>query len=216
MAKIAVILSGCGVYDGSEIHEATLGLYALSKYGFEYQCFAPDINQYHVINHLTGEVSSDKRNVLIEAARIARGNIKPLREFSSDDFDGLLMPGGFGAAKNLSTYAFDGENCKVHNDLVLVLKAMHSAQKPIVALCIAPVIVAKVLGAAVTIGNDSKTAKHIEALGGSHKSCNYNEAFVDWKNKVITTPCYMLASNVYETGVGIEAAIVELKKMILP
>jgi enhancing lycopene biosynthesis protein 2 len=131
MKKIAVLLSGSGVYDGSEIHEATLSLYALSKNELDYQCFAPDKEQYHVINHLTGEVSNETRNVLVESARIARGNIKALSELKVEEFDGILLPGGFGAAKNLSSYAYEGEKYSVDLEVENVLKAFHAAKKPI-------------------------------------------------------------------------------------
>lgn len=214
MQKVAVVLSGCGVYDGSEIHEATLSLYALSKYGFHYSCFAPDTNQHHVINHLSGEIMPEKRNVLIESARIARGKIKPLTKLETGEFDAVLFPGGTGAAKNLSNFAFKGEKLDVSEEVSEVLRSFHAASKPIVALCIAPVLVAKTLGATVTIGTDISTAEKIVSMGGKHQNCQYNQVLVDEVNKVISTPCYMLASSVYETGEGIEAAIGELKKLL--
>lgn len=207
MKKIAVILSGCGVFDGSEIHETTLCLYALSKNEFDYECFAPDKDQMHVINHLTGEEVAEKRNVLTESARIARGDIKPLTDFNVNDFSGVILPGGFGAAKNLSTFAVDGENFSVDPEIEKLIKSVHNAKKPIGALCIAPVIVAKVLGAKVTIGNDEGTATAIEKSGGKHVNKEYNEIAIDEDNLVVSTPCYMLAENIYQVGVGIEAAV---------
>lgn len=207
MKKIAVILSGCGVYDGSEIHEATLSLYALSKNEVAYECFAPDKEQYHVINHFTGEITDEKRNVLVEAARIARGKIKPLSELDVRDFDGVLLPGGYGAAKNLSTYAIDGENYKVDELVAEKLKDFHAAKKPIAALCIAPMIVAKVIGGIITIGNDKNTALIAEKQGAKHVNKNYDEVAIDEVNKIVTTPCYMLADTIYKTAVGIEAAV---------
>ncbi len=210
MKKFAVILSGCGVYDGSEIHEATLTLYALAKNEISYECFAPNKDQFHVVNHLSGDVMDEKRNVLIESARIARGEIKDLKDFRVEDFCGIILPGGFGAAKNLCTFAFDGQDMTVDKDIENVIRAVHSAGKPIGALCIAPVIIAKVLGAEVTIGTDDGTAAAINALGGKHANKSHNEVAVDIKNKVVTTPCYMLAENVYQVGVGIEAAVQSL------
>ncbi len=207
MKKIAVILSGCGVYDGSEIHEATLTLYALSKNQIDYQCFAPDKNQMHVINHLTGEEQNEERNVLVESARIARGNVKPLSEFNVNDYSAVILPGGFGAAKNLSSFAVEGENFSVDPEIEKLITDVHAAGKPIGALCIAPVILGKVLGAKVTIGKDEGTAQAIINSGGQHINKEYNEVVVDEDNLVVTTPCYMLAENIYQVGVGVEAAV---------
>lgn len=207
MRKFAVILSGCGVYDGSEIHEATLALYALSKNGVDYECFAPDKNQHHVINHLNGKEMNETRNVLIESARIARGKIKPLTEYKAKNFDGVLFPGGFGAAKNLSTYAFDSTNMKVDPEVERVIIETHSEGKVIGALCIAPTLIAKVLGAKVTIGTDNNTAKHIEKLGGKHINKEAIDVAIDEKNKIVTNPCYMNAASIFQVGQGAEAAV---------
>jgi len=207
MKKVAVILSGCGVYDGSEIHEATLAMLALSKNEVEYECFAPDKEQYHVVNHLTGEATQEKRNVLVESARIARGTIKALNDIDINEFDGLVMPGGFGAAKNLSDYAIVGENFTVDEDVAQVIRDFHAAKKPIAALCIAPVVVAKVLGGRVTIGNDKATAAVINGVGAKHVDKEYNEVAVDEVNKIVTNPCYMLADSIYQVSLGAEAAI---------
>jgi enhancing lycopene biosynthesis protein 2 len=214
MKKVAVILSGSGVKDGSEIHEAVLSLWALSKNGIAYECFAPNKNQYHVINHLTGEIEDDTRNVLVEAARIARGKISALTKLNVDDFDAVLLPGGFGAAKNLSSFAYEGENYSVDKEVERVVREFHSAKKPIVALCIAPMIIAKVLGAEVTIGSDKETAKIVEHVGAKHINKKVDEAAIDKNNLVITTPCYMLTDNIYEISIGIEEAIEFLKKMM--
>ena len=160
--QVAVVLSGSGVYDGSEIHEAVMTLLAIDQQGAAYQCFAPDIMQHHVINHLTGEPSDEVRNVLVESARIARGNIKPLSQFNADEFDALIFPGGFGAAKNLSSFAFEGSDCVVDGGVTTAVEAMRSQGKPIGALCIAPAAMAKILpGAKVTIGQDAaNSAQH--------------------------------------------------------
>jgi enhancing lycopene biosynthesis protein 2 len=199
----AVILCGCGHQDGSEIHEATLTLWAIHKSGADFQCFAPNITQHHVLNHLNGEEMPEQRNVLIEAARIARDKIKDLAEFDAAAFDGLVIPGGVGAAKNLCTYAFDGPDCTINPDTAQAIQTMHQAGKPIGALCIAPVIVAKVLeGVTVTAGQDAATAANIRAMGGSHAPTQQGEIAVDQANKIVTTPCYMLESRVDQIGEG--------------
>lgn len=206
--RFAVVLSGSGVYDGSEIHEATLALYAISKNGGNYQIFAPDINQHHVINHLTGEEMPEKRNVLVESARIARGNIKNLKEFNPDEFDAILFPGGFGVAKNLCSFAFEGSKCQVNPDVESAMRAMHKAKKPIGALCIAPALVAKILGnVEVTIGQDATTAEAITSMGATHVPTSHGEIVFDKKNKIITTPCYMLNATIAQIGDGAENVV---------
>lgn len=213
--KIAVVLSGCGVYDGSEIHEAVLTLLAIERHGAEYHCFAPDMDQFHVVNHLTGKVMAETRNVLVEAARIARGDIAPLSRFKASEYDALIFPGGFGAAKNLSTYAVDGVNLKVNSETEDAVKAMVKAGKPIGALCISPVILTKVLGdAGVTIGTDRKTAGDIRKLGGTHFEKNHGEVYVDSKYKLVTTPCYMLNVSVAQIAEGIENLVITILSMI--
>ncbi|MCT4614887.1 MAG: isoprenoid biosynthesis glyoxalase ElbB [Marinifilaceae bacterium] len=206
--KIAVILSGCGVYDGSEIHEATLSLLALDKNDIQYDIFAPNIDQYHVINHITGEEIPQTRNVLIESARIARGNISDLSDFNSDNYHAILLPGGFGVAKNLSSYAFEGETCSVNEQVQDALIAMNNDKKPIGALCIAPAIIARVLHKVeVTIGNDEQTIQSIEMLGGKHKVASYDEVVFDKENNIVTTPCYMLDVRISEISKGIDKLV---------
>ncbi|MFV0378453.1 MAG: isoprenoid biosynthesis glyoxalase ElbB [Mangrovibacterium sp.] len=201
--KIAIILSGCGVYDGAEIHEATLTMLAIAKAGACYTIFAPDTNQYHVVNHLTGEVMNENRNVLVESARIARGQIKNLKEYKADDFDAIVFPGGFGAAKNLSTFAVDGTNCSVNPDVEKAVRETAAAQKPIGALCIAPAVITKILGKVdVTIGNDSGTASAIKSMGGKHVSTTHGEVVIDRNYKVVTTPCYMLDATIDQIETG--------------
>ena len=205
MKKIAVILSGSGVFDGAEIHEATMTLYAIKKQGADYEVFAPDVEQHHVINHVTGEEMPEKRNVLIESARIARGKIKALSAFDASNFDALIFPGGFGAAKNLSTFAFDGSNCKVNKEVESAILSMHKAKKPIGALCIAPAIIAKVLGRVeLTVGQDADTASALEKLGAKHKNTDHGEVVVDEENKIYSTPCYMLDANIVQIAEGAE------------
>ncbi len=212
--KFAVVLSGSGVYDGAEIHEATLTMYAINKLGSSYQCFAPDINQHHVINHLTGQETGETRNVLVESARIARGNIKPLSEFNAADFDAIIFPGGFGAAKNLSTFAFDGANCKVNPDVEKAVLNMVKTHKPIGALCIAPAIIARILeGAVVTIGNDEGTANAIEAMGAKHQTRTHGEVTIDEKYKIVTTPCYMLDATISQIAEGAENVVKTIIEM---
>lgn len=208
MKKIAVVLSGNGVFDGAEIHEATLTLLSIARNGAEYQCFAPDINQAHVVNHITGEEMQETRNVLIEAARIARGNIKPLSEYKVADFDALVFPGGFGAAKNLCTFAFDGADCTVNADVEAAIRNTVVAEKPIGALCISPALLAKVLGdVEVTIGQDEGTAGAIETMGATHVKTTHGEIVVDKKYKVVTTPCYMLDATIDQIADGAESAV---------
>ncbi len=213
--KFAVILSGCGVFDGSEIHEAVMSLYAIAKHGATYEIFAPNINQHHVINHIDGSVMNEKRNVLIESARIARGKIKPLNEFNPELFDALIFPGGFGAAKNLSTWAFDGINCSVHPQVEAAIKGMHKLKKPIGALCIAPVLLAKIIGnVTITIGKDASTAQAIEKLGAKHLTTSHAQVVVDEKNMLFTTPCYMLDANIIDISNGAKAIVSEILKWI--
>jgi enhancing lycopene biosynthesis protein 2 len=215
MQKFAVVLSGNGVFDGSEIHEATLTLYAISRKGASYEIFAPDIPQHHVINHLTGKEMNETRNVLVESARIARGKIKPLSKFSGRDFDALIFPGGFGAAKNLSSFAFDGADCKVNPDVEKAIREMVSLGKPIGALCIAPVILARVLGdVELTIGQDAGTADAILKMGATHKKTSHGEVVVDRKYKVVTTPCYMLDATIAQIGDGARNVVDAMLKLI--
>ncbi len=213
--KFAIVLSGSGVFDGAEIHEATMTLFSIMKNGGIYEIFAPDIPQYHVINHLTGEDMNETRNVLVESARIARGKIKPLSEFMAEDFDGLIYPGGFGAAKNLSSFAFDGPDCKVNEDVKTSIEKMTKAGKPIGALCISPVIMAKVLEEAdLTIGQDEGTADAVEAMGARHKTTNHGEVIVDQKYKLVTTPCYMLDANILQIADGADNVVKAMLKLM--
>ncbi len=201
--KFAVVLSGSGVYDGAEIHEATLTMLAIMKYGATYQCFAPDIKQYHVINHLTGEEMQETRNVLIESARIARGDIKPLSDFDGNEFDALIFPGGFGAAKNLSTVAFDGPDAKVDAEVEKAVLQMVDLKKPIGALCIAPAFIAKILtDVSVTIGQDKGTSEAIEAMGATHVKTDHGDVVFDEEKLIFTTPCYMLDATILDIDDG--------------
>jgi len=207
MKKVAVILSGCGVYDGSEIHEAVLTLLAIDKAGAEAVCAAPDIPQQEVVNHLTGQpVPGETRNVLVESARIARGKIIPLNQLKVEDIDAVVLPGGLGAAKNLSDFAEKGPDCEVLPELADFLRRAHQAGKPIGFICIAPALAAKLFGqegVEVTIGTDPATAKVIEQMGARHLTCNVRNAIVDRDRKIVTTPAYMLANRISEAEAGI-------------
>jgi len=210
MAKknVAVVLSGCGVFDGAEIHESILSLLALDRHGAAYQCFAPDIDQFHVINHISGDEMDESRNVLIESARIARGKIKALSGFDATTYDALLLPGGFGAAKNLSNLAFEGPECIVNADLQRAVTAMVEAGKPIGALCISPAVIARILaGARVTIGEDAGTAGVIEAMGGIHQKTTHAEIVIDERLKLVTSPCYMLDASISQIADGAENTV---------
>ncbi len=213
MKKFAVILSGCGVYDGTEIHEATMAILAICKKGYSYSLFAPDIFQHHVINHLNGQEMPEKRNVLVESARIARGNIKDLKELNVADFDALLLPGGFGAAKNWSDYAFKGENATLNTNIEKIIKDFHSARKPIGAMCIAPVLVAKALGnVKVTIGSDKQTANAIKLFGAIHQTTTVKEIVSDTANLVYSAPCYMLDTNIANVAEEAEKLVAAMFK----
>lgn len=208
--RVGVVLAGCGVYDGAEIHEAVCTLLAISKAGAEALCYAPDIDQAHVVNHLTGQETAETRNVLVEAARIARGKIQPLSAFSAEAVDALIFPGGFGAAKNLCDFAFKGPDCTVNPDVTAAVAVMRAAGKPIGALCIAPAILAKLLGqqaVELTIGNDAETAAALETLGARHRVTAAGEVVVDEALKIVTSPCYMLDSSLAEIAEGAENAV---------
>lgn len=215
MKQIGLILAGCGVYDGSEIHEAVLTLLALDRAGAAARCFAPDIGQHHVVNHRTGEImAGESRNVLTESARIARGTVSDLRDIDMSALDGLIIPGGFGAAKNLCDYAFNGTLCEVQPDVARVVRAFHESGKPVGFLCIAPVIAARLFGpegVEVTIGNDGNTASHIAAMGARHVAAAVDEIHVDRAKKIVTTPAYMLGPSI----AAVEKGIVKLVDEVL-
>ncbi|MFH2001242.1 MAG: isoprenoid biosynthesis glyoxalase ElbB [Planctomycetota bacterium] len=217
MVKIGVILSGCGVYDGAEIHESVITLLTLDRLGAEAVCLAPDTDQMHVINHLTGQpVKGAKRNVLEESARIARGKIKDIADARAADVDGVIVPGGFGAAKNLCDFATAGDACKAHPEVARFLKEVHAAGKPIGAICIAPALLARVFGQEkpeVTIGTDAGTAGALEKMGACHKAHAVNEIHVDKNRKMVTTPAYMLAESISQAASGIEKLVEKVIQM---
>ncbi|PLX82914.1 MAG: isoprenoid biosynthesis protein ElbB [Desulfuromonas sp.] len=220
MAKVGVILAGCGVYDGSEVHEAVITLLAIDRSGAEAICMAPNVDQMHVINHLKGEpAEGESRNVLVESARIARGDIKDIATVKADDFDALILPGGFGAAKNLCDFAVNGPDCTVNPDVARLVRETVAAKKPLAAVCIAPALLARVLGEdnispALTIGTDVDTGKAIDAMGAKHIDCPVREIVVDKENKIISSPAYMLAGRISEAADGIEKTVKTLLEMI--
>lgn len=208
MKKIAVILSGCGHLDGSEIHEATMSLWAIHKHGADFHCFAPNKQQHHIVDHSTGKEQEGSRNILIESARIARGQISDLALYTPEDYDALLLPGGFGAAKNLSSYAFEGEAMSVDPSVEKALRETREAEKPIGALCIAPIILAKIFpGVALTLGQESPAVEHAENFGANMQTTNHGQIVIDEALKVVTSPCYMLESRIDQIGEGAEAVV---------
>ena len=215
MKKFAVLLSGCGVFDGAEIHEATLSLLAIARRKCSYEIFAPDIKMHHVINHITGEEMEETRNVLVESARIARGKIRDLKEFNPATFDGLLLPGGFGAAKNLSTWAFEGADAFVLPEVEKAITGMVALQKPIGALCISPVILANVLGKVhLTVGDDVSTIQAMETLGAIHVNTTHGEVVVDPDFHIVTTPCYMLDATIDQIADGASNVVDAMIKLM--
>ena len=217
MAKIGVLLAGCGVNDGSEIDEAVLTMLALDQLGVERLCMAPNIKQRDVVNHLSGEAVSETRNVLVESARIARGEISDLADISAADIDAVILPGGFGAAKNLCDFAVAGAQAEVHPEVLRLLQDMHKAKKPIGAICIAPAVLARALGAfkpEVTIGNDLATAKILESFGARHQECPVDDIVVDQRNRLVTTPAYMLGPGLREIVTGIDKLVRQIVTMV--
>ena len=217
-ARVGVILSGCGYLDGAEITEAVSILIALDRRGAEIICMAPNIAQAGTVNHATGKPETANRQVLAESARIARGKVVDMASVSAAELDALVLPGGFGAAKNLSTFAVNGANCKVNPQVERLLKEMYTAKKPIGLACIAPVIAARILGRQgsipkLTIGTDKSTADAIESMGGQHVNTEPADVCVDEANLLVTTPCYMNdvgASVVYQ---GAEKMIEEVLRL---
>ncbi|MBI9039129.1 MAG: isoprenoid biosynthesis glyoxalase ElbB [Bacteroidales bacterium] len=216
MKKFAIILAGNGVYDGAEIQEVVLTMLAIKQQSCDYQCFAPDIPQHHVINHLNGEEMNETRNVLIESARIARGDIKNLSEFNVYDFDALIFPGGFGVAKNLCSIAFDGAKASVNEEVSKAVIKMHKNKKPIGALCIAPALIAKIIGNGlnVTVGQDEATANTIEQMGAIHIETDHGDVVLDEENLIFTSPCYMLDANISQIYDGAYNTVEAMIKMM--
>ena len=225
--NIGVLLSGCGVYDGAEIQESILTLLAIEEIGATYTCISIDADQYHVVNHLTGDEMPEKRNMMVEAARIARGAVKEIKSIQPADIDALVIPGGFGSAKNFTTWAFDGPNGTIRDDVKLLLVNMINVGKPIVALCVSPVVLAKAFeGSSVklnlTIGSSAEDSPYeipmfevgLQATGAKTAEKTIREILVDRENKVITAPCYMMEASVLEIRNNIKQAIEALKELM--
>jgi enhancing lycopene biosynthesis protein 2 len=214
---VGVILSGSGVYDGTEIHEAVLTMLALDRSGAKMVIMAPDKPQMHVVDHLSGEPTKETRNVLRESARIARGAIVDIASVDAGDLDAIILPGGFGAAKNLSTFATEGDGCAVDEDVRKLLCDMNALHKPIAALCIAPAVLARIFGETIhpkiTIGDDAATASKLESMGATHQNAKVTDVVIDEANRIVTTPCYMIAERISEVADGAEKAVQTLLKM---
>ena len=219
MKKVGVLLSGCGVNDGAEIHESVITMLALDRAGAEMVLMAPNIDQMHVVNHYTGQEMDEYRNVLVESSRIARGNIKDMAEISANDMDALIIPGGFGVAKNLCDYAMAGPDCSINPDVYRLISELKLLNKPIGAICIAPAMMAKILGeldesANMTIGSDETTSKDIESMGSIHVECKVSEMVVDEGKNLVTTPAYMEAKTIKDAADGIEKLVKQVLSMI--
>jgi len=214
--QVGVILSGCGVFDGAEIHEATLTLLALDRAGATVRAAAPNVDQMHVIDHTQKKPTGERRNVLVESARIVRGKIEDLAKVQAKDLDALIFPGGFGAAKNLCSWVVAGKDMSVHPEVERIIREMRAAKKPMGFLCIAPVLAAKVLGAEkvrVTIGNDAETAAGIEAMGARHVSCAVDEIAVDEDLKVVSGPAYMLGPSIARVAEGVDRLVAKVLEL---
>jgi enhancing lycopene biosynthesis protein 2 len=221
--KIGVLLSGNGVYDGSEIHESVFTLLAIDENKGEAVCMAPNVEQHHVVNHITGDEMDEKRNVLVEAARIARGAISDLAEVKASDLDALVIPGGFGAAKNLTKWAFSGPDGDIDPEVERIINEFVTAQKPIVGLCMGPTVIAKALEGAnlnerLTVGTTSEASPYeiaaisagMEKTGAVAEMKSIREISVDAKNRIITAPCYMMEASITDVRTNIKQAIDKL------
>lgn len=216
MKKIAIVLSGCGNRDGSELQETLSLMLAIDRRDWQYQCFAPKM-ELSVVNHLTGKEERERRNLLDEAARIARGNILPLADYKECDYDALALPGGMGAARNLSNYAFEGADMEVLPLVAAAIMATHRAGKPVVAMCIAPMILAKVLGnegVKLTLGGECQAAEDARSMGADVQTCKAEEACTDIEHKIVTTPAYMAATHISQIFDGAERLVAELAKIL--
>lgn len=224
--KIGVLLSGCGVYDGAEIQETVLSLLAIQEEGHEAVCISIDKNQHHVINHLTGEEMNESRNMLVEAARIARGDIKEIKTITPADIDALVIPGGFGSAKNFTTWAINGSDATILPEVKLLLVNLYNVGKPIIALCVSPVVLAKAFeGMAIeltlTLGSNEATSPYdiaafhqgLEKTGAQAQMKTVHEILIDEKNKIISAPCYMMEASILEIRTNISQAIKALNKI---
>jgi enhancing lycopene biosynthesis protein 2 len=218
--KFAVLLSGCGVYDGAEIQEAVCTLLSIKSRGHDFQCFSLNKKQFHVVNHLSGELAAEERNCLVESARICRGDILDLSKYDAADYDTLVIPGGFGVAKNFFTYAMDGVDCKVDASIEDVVLRTYAAKKPIGAICISPVLLVKIfqkknIPITVTVGEDTDSAAvAITKMGATHKDCPVDSYIYDEQHKIVTAPAYMSAKDVFDVYKSTEALITGILKAV--
>jgi enhancing lycopene biosynthesis protein 2 len=214
--RVGVILSGCGFRDGAEVQESVLTLLALDRAGAKVRCFAPNAAQAKVTDHLSGHAAKEPRNVLAESARITRGAVEDVAKAKADDLDALVLPGGYGVTLNLSDFASKGKDATVNPDVARLLRRMHEQRKPIGAICIAPALVAKVLGGShptLTIGNDRGTADALEACGAKHRDCAVDAIVEDDKNRIVSTPAYMLGPDIRHVAEGIERCVKSVLRM---
>lgn len=226
MKKIAVLLAGSGVYDGSEIHEAVFALLSIQRAGASYQCFAPNKEQFHVVDHTTGEPTAERRNVLVESARIARGDVKPVSELSADAYDALLIPGGFGAAKNLNQWAIKGPEGELDPEVKRAIVAFRAANKPLCGLCMGPTVIAQALGntpsVELTVGTTQEPSPYdiagieagLRSLGARPVAKTVREVAVDREYKVVTAPCYMMEASIVEVHDNVQQAVEALVALL--
>lgn len=212
--KIGVLLSGCGFLDGAEIRESVLTYLSLSRHNVEVSTYAPNRYQYHVVNHLTSEQEEGKRNILEEAARITRGDILPLEKCNPKELDGLILPGGFGVAKNFSNFAFSGSEAQMSSDIQEVLSAFLAQKKPIGTICISPAVINLIKPCKVTIGEDPQTASVIKSLGGTHVEAKANSIIFDEENNIVSTPAYMLEAPLYQIAEGIDKCVSKVVELV--
>jgi len=225
--KIGVLLSGCGVYDGVEIHEATMTLLSIAEIGAQAVCISVDKNQHHVVNHLTGEEMPQKRNMLVESARIARGNVSNIMDIDPVDIDALVIPGGFGSAKNFTSWAFDGPDGSILPEVKLLIVNLLNVGKPVAALCVSPVVMAKALEgsnihAKMTIGSDEMESPYdiksfssgLESLGATTEMKTVEEILIDKENKIVTAPCYMMDASILDIRRNVRSAIEALRDLV--
>ncbi|XP_066496193.1 putative glutamine amidotransferase-like class 1 domain-containing protein 3B, mitochondrial [Tiliqua scincoides] len=220
--RVAVLLAGCGALDGSEVHEASAVAVHLSRAGAQVEFYAPDTDQVHVVDHVRGQLSKERRNVLVESARIARGSVRDLSSLRVAELDALIIPGGFGVAKNLCTWALEGKDCTISRPVEDAIRAFHSARKPLGLCCISPVLAAKILpGCELTVGHDqeseiwphAKTVAALQELGCKHVSTNIDEVHVDAENKLVTTSAFMCQAPVHQVHDGIGKMVREVLKL---
>lgn len=220
MSRFAVVLAGCGVFDGSEVHEAVSTLISIKKYGCDYVCFSLDKPQFHVINHqIQQPVENESRNIIIESARISRGEIKPLDEYRPEDFDALIFPGGFGVAKNFFSFAIHGPDCEIDNDIKNAILKTHAAGKCIGAMCISTALIARAfkdtnIKPKVTGGKENELFEAIQFMGGESIPCDAKNCCIDQENKIFTTPAYISATDIYEVFQGVDSLISAIKNAL--